>query len=89
MSAETLEWRRMAEWFADDVAREYVCCAVDENRTHISSAALRYRMLQRAEEHARMSGETLTIWGEDGISRSSDARVIFCLLMALEARGCQ
>ena len=88
---EAQRWRALAEWFAADVNRAYVCNALNPWGRHPDTA-----MRARAGEHTAMSSglfdtDTLDL-NEYYVSpaeeyRSSTCRVIFCLLMALECES--
>ena len=91
---EAKAWTKLAKWFAADIGREFICNAL--SAPHLRG--LKFLDSKMAETmHARIkvhmmyldlsAGSTLDV-SEDGTfwqnHKSSSARVMFCLFMAME-----
>lgn len=94
---EAEAWRLLAEWFADDIKREFICNAIRFTREGISDFISEFRsvMLARITSHMREASvfesstldvaneEDGTLWANE---KSSNARVMFCLFMEMECK---
>ncbi len=95
---EAEAWSLLAEWFAQDIEREFICSALSwfvSRGIEFLTPELADVMLARIHGHIRhadpLSSCTLDVDDETTGTKwqnkkSSDARVMFCLFMEMECK---
>jgi len=95
---EAVAWKRLAEWFGADQNREFICNVLRHpfiHRVEFLDTKMAETMFGRIYAHQASSdfseGSTLDVTDERNGTlwhnkKSSDARVMFCLFMAMECQ---